>query len=88
MKQKIAFAVIMGLITTGLISFTIIAVNVGFTSRFPGIWIRSWGLAYLVAVPVILVFGPIVSRVVNNLFREKIVAEDQVSGTDLGVATE
>jgi len=30
MRHKIAFALIMGIITTGIISFTLIAVNVGF----------------------------------------------------------
>jgi hypothetical protein len=30
MKHKIAFALIMGIITTCIISFTLVAVNVGF----------------------------------------------------------
>jgi hypothetical protein len=29
MKNKIAFALIMGIVTTGIISFTLISVNIG-----------------------------------------------------------
>lgn len=34
MKNKIVFALIMGIITTGIISFTLITVNIGFTDAF------------------------------------------------------
>ena len=45
MKHRIAFAVIMGIITTGIVSFTLIAVNVGFVQKFITVWVRSWALA-------------------------------------------
>jgi hypothetical protein len=34
MKNKIAFALIMGVVTTGIISFTLIAINIGFIDMF------------------------------------------------------
>lgn len=34
MKNKIAFVLIMGIATTGIISFTVILVNIGFQSNF------------------------------------------------------
>jgi hypothetical protein len=71
MKQKIAFALLMGIVTTGVISFTLIAINIGFTNRFAPIWLRSWGIAYLVVIPAILLIGPQVQRIVNRLFPEK-----------------
>jgi len=46
MKHKIAFALIMGMITTAIISFTLIAVNMGFGTRFMTAWLRSWSISY------------------------------------------
>ncbi|WP_428660686.1 DUF2798 domain-containing protein [Runella sp.] len=66
-KQKIAFALIMGSITTGIVSFTLIAVNIGFSPAFLKIWLRSWGIGYLVAIPAILFIGPRIQALVNKL---------------------
>ena len=71
MKHKIAFAMIMGIITTGIISFTLISINVGFAPVFFRVWLRSWGTAYLVVIPAILLIGPRVQKVVDNLFKDK-----------------
>ena len=75
MKQKIAFAIIMGIITTGIISFTLISINFGFGPTFAAIWFRSWSLAYIVAIPVILIVGPKVQKIVNHIFAEKLPAD-------------
>jgi len=71
MKHRIAFALIMGIITTGIISFILITVNVGFNARFLSIWLRSWSMAYIVVVPAILIIGPRVQKLVDHLFRNK-----------------
>ena len=68
MKNRIAFALIMGLITTTLISFVLIAVNVGINSNFLVIWFRSWCLSYIIAVFAMLVIAPKVQSLVNSLF--------------------
>ena len=70
MKRKIAFALLMGIITTGIISFTLIGVNVGFTEKFLTIWFRSWLMGYGIVIPVILLVGPRVQALVNSLFSE------------------
>jgi hypothetical protein len=70
MKQRIAAAFIMGIITTGLISFTLISINVGFTEKFLARWIKSWGMAYVLIVPVILFVGPKVQKLLSYLFRK------------------
>ncbi len=67
MKNKIAFALIMGVITTGIISFTLISVNIGFTDTFIKIWLKSWSLAYLVVIPAILIIGPLVQKLVDYI---------------------
>ena len=71
MKKKIAFALLMGIITTGIISFTLISINIGMSERFTGIWLRSWGMAYMVVIPAILIIGPKVQLLVDYLFKEK-----------------
>ena len=61
----------MGIVTTGLVSFTLIAVNVGFVPTFIAVWIKSWALAYIVAIPAILLISPKVMELVNYLLRER-----------------
>lgn len=68
LKRKIAFALVMGIITTGVISFTILSLNLGISSRFWPTWLRSWGIAYLVVVPIILLVGPGLQRQVERHF--------------------
>jgi hypothetical protein len=69
MKNKIAFALIMGVITTGIISFTLISVNIGFIDTFFKIWLRSWGMAYVVVIPAILILGPLVQKFVDKILK-------------------
>jgi hypothetical protein len=68
MKTKIAFALIMGIVTTGIISFTLISINIGFGEHFLKIWLKSWGMAYLVVVPAILIIGPQIQKLVDKWF--------------------
>jgi hypothetical protein len=66
MKQKIAFAMIMGVITTGIISFSLISINIGFNDNFLKIWIKSWGMAYVIVIPAILIIGPRIQKVIDK----------------------
>ncbi len=67
MKKRIAFALIMGIITTGIISFTMISINVGFTPSFLKIWLRSWSIAYPLGIIIIFFIGPLVQKLVGRL---------------------
>ncbi len=71
MKNKIVFALIMGIVTTGIISFTLISINIGFNEKFLKTWLRSWGIAYLVVIPAILIIGPRIQKLVNKLLKEE-----------------
>ncbi len=62
---------IMGVITIGIISFTLIMINVGMGEKFTGIWLRSWATAYLVAIPAILIIAPQVQKLVDRFFASK-----------------
>jgi hypothetical protein len=68
MKNKIAFALIMGIITTCIISFTLISINIGFNAHFLKTWLKSWGMAYVVVIPAILIIAPRVQRLVDKMF--------------------
>jgi len=68
MKQKIAFALIMGSITTGIISFTLILFNIGFSEKFLGVWLKSWAMAYIVVIPAILILSPLIEKFVKKMF--------------------
>jgi hypothetical protein len=68
-KHKIAFALLMGIITTGIISFTLVSINIGFTDHFVAIWLRSWMVAYGVVIPAILFVGPKVQLLVMRLIK-------------------
>jgi hypothetical protein len=69
-KQKIAFALLMGIVTTGIISFTLIGINLGFVPSFVKIWLKSWAMAYTVVVPAILLIGPKIQKLVFKLVKE------------------
>lgn len=58
LKRKIAFALSMGVVTTGIISFTLIVLNRGLSDGFLFAWLRSWAAAYLIVIPAILLIGP------------------------------
>lgn len=58
MKRKIAFALLMGVVTTGIIFFTLLALNLGFSTGFFRTWLRSWAIAYVIVIPAILLIGP------------------------------
>lgn len=75
MRQKIAFALIMGIITTGIISFTLISINIGFVANFLVIWLKSWSMAYFVVIPAILIIGPQVQKWVGAMFQDPVTEE-------------
>lgn len=71
MMRKIAFALSMGIVTTGIVSFALIVFNLGFSDRFLLVWVRSWGVGYLIAIPAILVIGPLLQAQVDRLIPQR-----------------
>jgi hypothetical protein len=67
MKQRILFALVMGMITTCLVSMTLVLVSNGWTGSFLTSWLRSWLLSYIVAVPSIILIGPKVQSFLNAI---------------------
>jgi hypothetical protein len=69
LKRKIAFALSMGIVTTGLISFTLLAINLGFSKGFVLTWLSSWSIAYLIVIPAIPLIGPRLQAQVDRVVR-------------------
>jgi Protein of unknown function (DUF2798) len=67
LKRKIAFTLSMGIVTTGIISFVLLALNLGFSSEFALAWLRSWVVGYVIVVPAILLIGPRLQAQVDRL---------------------
>ena len=68
-KRKIAFAFSMGVVTTGIISFVLIALNFGFADGFLLVWARSWAAAYVIVIPAILLIGPSLQARIDRLIQ-------------------
>lgn len=66
-KKKVVFAFVMGLVTTMVISFAILSINIGFREGFLELWLRSWLLAYMFVIPTILFVAPVVQRFTDRL---------------------
>ncbi len=84
LKQRVAFALIMGVVTTGVLSFTLLSLNLGYNDRFLRTWLRSWAIGYVLVIPAILILGPIIQRGVERLLTKPVarpaVAADAPTG--------
>jgi hypothetical protein len=69
LKHRLAFALIMGIITTALISFTLISINIGFGNKFLGAWLKSWAVSYTLAVALMLTIAPRIQYFVATIFK-------------------
>ena len=62
----LAFATFMAFSMSMLMSSMITAINLG-AAGFPERWLRAWGIAFTVALPLILVLAPIGRRLVEKI---------------------
>ncbi|HAY06137.1 MAG TPA: DUF2798 domain-containing protein [Hyphomonas sp.] len=56
------FGLFMALFMSFLMSGAITAINIGFPPDYLARWMRSWGLAFVLAYPAILIVGPFARR--------------------------
>jgi hypothetical protein len=68
-KRKLAFALVMGVVTTGIISFVILGLNLGFSTGFALAWLSSWAVGYAIVIPAILLIGPPLQAHVDRLIK-------------------
>jgi hypothetical protein len=65
MKRKLAFALLMSFITTAIISFVLIYINVGFKSHFLLSWAKAWCISYVLAFCAVLFIGPKIQSIIE-----------------------
>jgi hypothetical protein len=70
LKRKLAFALSMGMVTTGIISFALIVLNVGLSRDFLMAWLLSWAVGYVMVIPAILMIGPRLQAVIDRMIPE------------------
>ena len=68
LKRRIAFALSMGVVTTGIISVVLVVMNAGMSGAFLRTWLRRWLVSYLIVIPAILIVGPRLQARVDRIF--------------------
>lgn len=63
----IVSAFLMALILPFFMTLVVSLVNLGFSESLFGAWMRTWGIAAVVAFPLILIFQPLIKRLVGRL---------------------
>jgi hypothetical protein len=60
-------AVLMAIILPFFMTLVVSVVNIGFTDRLFGAWMRTWAIASVAAFPLILIFAPLIKKVVGRI---------------------
>jgi predicted membrane channel-forming protein YqfA (hemolysin III family) len=66
-KFHLVFSLVMGAMMIFIMTFVITFVNVGFGEHFVQTWLRAFGIAYVVGVPVIFFLAPIARKLAGKL---------------------
>jgi predicted membrane channel-forming protein YqfA (hemolysin III family) len=66
-KFHLVFSLIMGAMMIFLMTLVITLVNVGPREGFLLIWIKAFGIAYVIGVPVIFFLAPVARKVTGRL---------------------
>lgn len=53
------------LIITSYITFCLVAINIGFVADFIWLWLRSWLIAFALALPSLLFLAPFIRKLLN-----------------------
>jgi len=66
-KFHLVFSVVMGAMMVFLMTFVITLVNVGWIDNFFPMWMKAFGIAFIVAVPVIFFLAPVARKLTGRL---------------------
>jgi hypothetical protein len=66
-KFHLVFSFVMGAILIFLMTFVITLVNVGFSDAFVRTWMKAFGIAYVVGVPLIFFLAPVARKITAGL---------------------
>ena len=70
-KFYLVFSLVMAALMVFLMTFVITLVNLGWVNYFLAAWMKSFVIAYVVAVPVIFFLAPIARRIAGKLLGVK-----------------
>jgi len=66
-KFHLVFSFVMGAMMILLMTLVITFVNVGLTENFFKLWIKAFGIAYVVGVPVIFFLAPVARKLTGRI---------------------
>lgn len=66
-KFHLLFSFVMGAMMIFLMTLVITLVNVGLTDNFFKLWMKAFGIAYLVGVPVIFFLAPVARKLTGRI---------------------
>lgn len=66
-NPNLLFPFFMAFCMSGIMSFTMLAINVGFVSNFFPLWMRNFSIGFTVAVPTAIFFAPRIRKFVTFL---------------------
>lgn len=60
--ENLKASIITAFVVTCYISFILVLVNFGFNNNFVQIWVKSWAIAFILAVPSMLIMIPLINK--------------------------
>jgi uncharacterized protein YaaW (UPF0174 family) len=66
-KFHLVFSSVMGAMMISIMTFVISLVNVGWGDHFFKTWMKAFGIAYVVGVPVIFLLAPVARKITARL---------------------
>ena len=64
---QIVFSFFMAFLMSGIMSLVLSFVNLGFVTDLLSVWLKAWGLSFVVAFPVIMIASPAVTYLVSKI---------------------
>ena len=68
--QHFVHAFFIALLMSCFMSLVISFFNVGFVNNFLTIWLKSWGFAFIVGFPAIILVSPVVRKLVHLVIND------------------
>lgn len=59
----------MALLMSAIMSMVVSLLNVGLVENIFAIWLRAWGISFVIAFPTVIVVTPLVKRLVNLMVK-------------------
>jgi uncharacterized protein YaaW (UPF0174 family) len=66
-KFHLVFSFVMGALMISIMTFVITLVNVGWGAHFLATWMKAFGVAYVVGVPVIFLLAPVARKITGRI---------------------